>query len=145
MGINKIYSKLTKSCLIRIPDFLFFFFMQLRSSLSSSEIGFGISELRYSWLILNKHLSPIEQVLLTCDATMDNFEQEQKLSELTLVLTDRFLYLIKDPNLMLPNVLRLPITHIVTPSQRHHDPSLITITIRMSAQVTKILSIFIHN
>ncbi|XP_025418587.1 vacuolar protein sorting-associated protein 13B-like [Sipha flava] len=107
---------------------------QLRSSLNCNEIRFGASELRYSWLILHKHLSSIERVLLTCDATMDNFELEQKLSELTLVLTDRFLYLIKDPNLMLPNVLRLPITQIVTPSQQHHDPSLITITIRMSAQ-----------
>lgn len=117
----------------------------MRSCLSSSEIGFGTSELRYSWLILNKHLSPVEQVLLTCDATVDNFEQEQKLSELTLVLTDRFLYLIKDPKLMLPNILRLPITQIVTPSQRHNDPSLITITIRMSAQVTKIIRTFLLN
>jgi hypothetical protein len=121
--------------------FFFFFFIQLRSSLNCNEIRFGASELRYSWLILHKHLSSIERVLLTCDATMDNFELEQKLSELTLVLTDRFLYLIKDPNLMLPNVLRLPITQIVTPSQQHHDPSLITITIRMSAQVIKVLRI----
>lgn len=66
---------------------------------------------------------------------MDNFDYEQKFSELTLVLTDKFLYLIKDPNSMLPNVLQLPITKIVTPSKRHLDPSLITITIRMSAQV----------
>jgi len=107
----------------------------LRSSLSNSEIGFGASELRYSWLILNKYLSTSEQVLLTCDATMDNLDQELKLSELTLVLTDRFLYLIKDPNCMMPNVLRLPIAQIVTPSLRHHDPSLITITICMTAQV----------
>lgn len=79
----------------------------------------------------------MEQVLLTCDASMDNIDHEQKFSEFTLVLTDRFLYLIKDPNSMLPNVLRLPITQIVTPSERHYDPSLITITIRMSAQVIK--------
>lgn len=107
---------------------------QLRSSLSNSEIGFGASELRYSWLILNKYLSTTEQVLLTCDATVDNLDQELKVSELTLVLTNRFLYLIKDPNCMMPNVLRLPITQIVTPSLRHRDPSLITITICMTAQ-----------
>jgi len=107
---------------------------QLRSSLSSSDIGFGTSELRYSWLILNNHLSPMEQVLLTCDASMDDFHLKNKFSDLTLVLTDRFLYLIKDPNSMLPNVLRLPITHIVTPIKQHRDPSLITITIRMSEQ-----------
>lgn len=82
----------------------------------------------------------MEQVLLTCDATMDNIDHDQKLSELTLVLTDRFLYVINDLNSLLPNVLRLPISQIVTPIQRHRDPSLITITIRMSAQVK-----FIHN
>lgn len=77
---------------------------------------------------------------MTCDASMDNFDHEQKYSEFTLVLTNRFLYLIKDPNSASPNVLRLPISQIVTPSQRHHDPSLITITIRMSAQVIQIFS-----
>lgn len=77
----------------------------------------------------------MEQILLTCDASADDFDQEQKFSELTMVLSDRFLYLIKDPNSMLPNVLRLPLAQIVTPSHRHHDPSLVTITIRMSAQV----------
>lgn len=107
----------------------------MRSSLSTSEIGFGASELRYSWLILNKYLSTSEQVLLTCDATIDNLDQQLKVSELTLVLTDKFLYLIKDPNCMMPNVLRLPIAQIVTPILRHHDPSLITITICMTAQV----------
>jgi len=84
----------------------------------------------------------MERVLLTCDASMDNFDDKQKFSEFTLVLTDRFLYLIKDPNSMLPNVLHLSITQIVTPSQRHHDPSLITITIRMSAQVIKKMYIY---
>lgn len=77
----------------------------------------------------------MEQVLLTCDASIDNFDDEPKFMELTLVLTDRFLYLIKDPNSILPNVLRLPISQIVTPNRRHPDPSLITLTIRMSAQV----------
>lgn len=77
----------------------------------------------------------MEHAILTCDASMDDFENEQKFSELTLVLTDKFLYLIKNPNSMLPNVLRLPIIQIVTPAQRHSDPSLITITICMSAQV----------
>lgn len=109
----------------------------MRSSLSNSEIGFNASELRYSWLILNKHLSPTEQVLLTCDASMDDFDNEHKLLELTLVLTNMFLYLIKDPNSILPNVLRLPINQIVTPSQQHRDPSLITITICLSAKVIK--------
>lgn len=109
----------------------------MRSSLCNSEIGFGASELRYSWLILNKYLNTTEQVLLTCDATVDNLDQELKLSELTLVLTNRFLYLIKDPSCMMPNVLRLPITQIVTPCLRQRDPSLITITICMTAQVIK--------
>lgn len=79
----------------------------------------------------------MEQVLLTCDASMDSFDHEQKLSEFTLVLTDRYLYLIKDPNSILPNVQRLPIIQIVTPGERHHDPTLVTLIIRMSAQVIK--------
>lgn len=107
----------------------------MRSSLSNSEIGFGISDLRYTWLILNKHLSPTEQVLLTCDASMDDFDHEQKFSELTLVLTEKLLYIIKEPNSIMPIVLLLPINQIVIPCQRHNDPSLITITIHMSAQV----------
>lgn len=107
----------------------------MRSSLSNSEIGFGASELRYSWLILNKYFTTTEQVLLICDATVDSLDQELKVSELTLVLTNKFVYLIKDPNCMMPNVLRLPIAQIVTPSLRHRDPSLITITICMTAQV----------
>jgi len=82
--------------------------------------------------------------MLICDASVDDFDHEQKFLELTLVLTDRFLYLIKNPNSIMPNVLRLPINQIVTPNQRHHDPSLITITICMSAQVIKncMLSLF---
>lgn len=84
----------------------------------------------------------MEQVLLTCDGSMDNVEHDQKLSESTLVLTDRFLYLINDLNTLLPNILRLPISQIVTPIQRHRDPSLITLTIRMSAQV-KVLNNFL--
>lgn len=85
-------------------------------------------------------MNTTEQVLLICDATMDDLVRELKVSELTLVLTNRFLYLIIDPNCTMPNVLRLPINHIVTPSLRHHDPSLITITICMAAQViTKVL------
>lgn len=90
----------------------------------------------------------MEQVLLTCDGSMDNVEHDQKFSELTLVLTDRFLYLINDLNSLMPNILRLPISQIVTPIQRHRDPSLITLTIRMSAQVkvtNNFLSIFIFN
>lgn len=79
----------------------------------------------------------MEQVILTCDASMDNFDVEHKLTELTLVLSDKFLYLIKNPNSMSPNVQRLSITQIVTPNQRHHDPTLVTITIRMSSQVIK--------
>lgn len=78
----------------------------------------------------------MEYALFTCDASVDDFEKEQKFSELTLVLTNKFLYLIKDPNSMLPNVLRLPIIQIVTPTQHHSDPSLITITISMTAQVS---------
>lgn len=81
-------------------------------------------------------------MLLACDASVDDFDHEQKFTELTLVLTDRFLYLIRNPNSTMPNVQRLPINQIVTPNQRHHDPSLITITIRMSPQVIKKLIFF---
>lgn len=85
----------------------------------------------------------MEEVLLTCDASMDDFDHEQKFSELTLVLTEKLLYIIKEPNSIMPIVLLLPINQIVIPCQRHNDPSLITITIHMSAQVIKKLIYFI--
>ncbi|XP_050421986.1 intermembrane lipid transfer protein VPS13B-like isoform X2 [Adelges cooleyi] len=107
---------------------------QLRSIPHNSNLAFGTSELRYSWLILNKHLSLNEKILLICDATMDNFDREQKLLEFTIVLTDKCLFLINDFKNIPPTVQRLSITQIVTPCLRHRDPTLVTFTICTSAQ-----------